>query len=250
MKSIEDFDVKKYRKHIYQLGKEMGIENEWELEAVLETFLEGAKEDGETKVACLTCGINFLLTELEHDCQEEDIWLHEYVQNTNKEVPPHLISKLKSKYPLQKGHELAFRGLNFLTKESYDVFMQSFKDGTYVTEELSSWSLSYDYAKRFARCIQKGTRINDSERAVAYEKMFEDSSIMTGYRGIILMADISKRHVLCDISDVSIGDMEEHEVILFPGRYEAYIAHEIEYESDVHTWTEQTIKEAREGAGI
>lgn len=250
MKTIEDFDVKKYRNYIYQLGKEKGIENEEDLEKVLSAFLEQEMKTGKTKVPCLTCGIKFPLSELEHDCQEEDIWLYQYVQNANKKVPTRLISKLKSKYPLQKENELAFRGLNFLTKESYDAFMESFQNGTYVSDELSSWSLSYDYAKRFARCIQKGTRINDSERVIAYEKMFQDSSFMTGYKGVILMADISKKHVLCDISDASIGDMDEHEVILFPGKYEAMIAHEMDYETGVHTWTAEKIEEARKGAGI
>lgn len=250
MKTIEDFDLKKYRKAIHQLGKESGITNENELESVLHLFLEESKEDGKTKVACLTCGIKFLLSNLEHDCQEEDIWLFQYVMNAQKEVPSQLISKLKLKYPLKPGNELAFRGLNFLTKASYDAFMEEFEKGMYVSDELSSWSLSYDYAKRFARCIQKGTRIEDAERLVAYEKMFHESSIMTGYKGVILMTDISKKQVLCDISDASIGYMDEQEVILFPGKYEAYIAHEMEYEADVHIWTEETIKEARDGAGI
>lgn len=250
MKTIEDFDVSKFRKYIYQLGKEKGIEGEEDLEKVLHAFLEEGKETGKTSVACLTCGIKFPLSNLEHACQEEDIWLYQYVLNARKEVPSQLISKIKKKYPLKPGHELVFRGLNFLTKASYEAFMKDFQDGNYVSDELSSWSLSYDYAKRFARCIQKGTRVEDDQRTLAYETMFRDASFMTGYKGVILMADISKSDVLCDISDASIGDLDEHEVILFPGNYKAFIAHEIEYEAGIYVWSDEKIKEAREGAGL
>ncbi|AJD93753.1 hypothetical protein JMA_44360 (plasmid) [Jeotgalibacillus malaysiensis] len=250
MKTIKDFDVKKFRNYIYRLGKESGIEREEDLEGILQAFLEEGKENGKTKVSCLTCGLQFPLSDLEHDCQEEDIWLYQYILSAKKSVPFHLISKIKMKYPLKAGNELVFRGLNFLTKESYERFMESLRDGVYVSDELSSWSLSYDYAKRFARCIQKGTRIDDAKRAVAYEKMFQDSAFMTGYKGVILMADISKKNVFCDISDTSIGDLDEKEVILFPGTYPAFIAHEIEYQPGVLTWTEAKMKEAKEGAGI
>jgi hypothetical protein len=246
MKTLHNFDVTTYRGMVYEIGREKGFDDEKELEKLLYFFLEQHKDTLETKVHCLTCGVKFHLNDYQHDCLEEDIWLFQYVQNSvyNKTVKSEHISKIKEKYPLKNGNTLAFRGINFQSIEEYDLFMEQAKQGSYDFQKISSWSLSYDYAKRFALCIQKGTRADDTIRLEELRKMNEEKANMTGYKGIVLMMDISKKMVLCDISEESIGNMSEHEIILFPGDYSFVIASETERAVGQTEWNDDLIQKA------
>lgn len=247
MKTFKDFDLSQYRKEVYKVGREQGLPEE-KLETFLDFFLEKAKDEMETKIHCLTCGVKFPLNDLQHDCQEEDIWLYHYVRNSveNKMLNKRFISKLKEKYPLKKGSSLAFRGINFRTKEEYDSFMNEIESGTYHFDTISSWSLNYSYAKRFARCMQKGTRIDDQVRKLELRDMYEKKANITGYKGVVLAIDLTKKMTLCDISDENIGSMNEYEVILMPGTYTVHIFGEIEKEIGNTEWDEEVIKRAEQ----
>lgn len=104
MKTIRDFDITQYRNIVYEIGKEKGF-SEDELEQVLAKLLEQAKNKLETKVHCLTCGIVFPLNNLQHECQDEDIWLFEYVKNSvqHKELNKRHISKKSIRYKEEIG---------------------------------------------------------------------------------------------------------------------------------------------------
>jgi hypothetical protein len=249
MKTYKDFDLRLYRDAIREEAKKQGKTlSEKQLEQVLEMFIEELKDQLETKVPCRTCGKRFPLNNLQHECQEEDIWLYQYVQNSakNKQINPKFISKLKEKYPLKKGHCIAFRGINFQTKEKYDAFMKEIENGTYTFKEISSWTLKYSYAKRFARCIQKGTRADDSIRKKELWNMFHEKSNITGYKGVILAIDLKKKMVLCDISEEGIGNMNEYEVILLPGTYPVFVAEVIDKEYGKIEWDKEIIQKAEQ----
>lgn len=247
MKTFRDFDLSQYRKEVYKVIKEKGLQEE-KLEKFLDYFLEKAKDEIETKVHCLTCGVKFPLNDLQHDCQEEDIWLYHYIRSSveNKELNKRFISKIKEKYPLKRGNVLAFRGINFRTREEYNSFRKEIELGTYSFDTISSWSLNYSYAKRFARCMQKGTRVNDEVRKCELRDMYEKKANITGYKGIVLAIDLTKKMTLCDISEANIGNMNEYEVILLPGTYRVHIFAEIEKEIGNTEWDEEIIKRAEQ----
>ncbi|PLS18864.1 hypothetical protein CVD28_00240 [Bacillus sp. M6-12] len=242
MKTFRDFDLSHYRKVVYEIGEEHGY-SEKKLEKLLDMLLEKGKDSMETKIHCLTCGVKFPLNDLQHDCQEEDIWLYQYVKNSveNKELKRGYLTKLRTKYPLRKGNRMAFRGINFQTKEEYETFIKEIESGTYEFKEISSWSLNYSYAKRFATHIQKGTRKNDHTRKEELRIMFEQKANITGYKGVVLAIDLKKSMVLCDISEEYIGSMDEKEIVLRPGTYPVYIFGEIEKEYGKE-WGEDVIQ--------
>jgi hypothetical protein len=247
MKTYKDFDLRLYRNALLEEAKKQGMKlSEKQLERLLHIFIEQSKDDLQTKVSCLTCGKRFPLKQLQHECQEEDIWLYQYIQNSanKKQLKPQYIRKLKEKYPLKKGNYIAFRGINFQTKEEYDSFMKEIENGTYTFKDISSWTLSYEYAKRFARCIQKGTREDDSIRKKELWNMYHEKSNITGYKGVILAIDLKKKMVLCDISEEGIGNMNEHEVILLPGTYPVFVAEVIDKEYGSTEWNKEIIQQA------
>jgi hypothetical protein len=247
MKTFRDFDLTEYRKIAFEIGIEKGFSNE-QCEKALDFMLEKGKDELTTEIHCLTCGVKFPLNNLQHECQEEDIWLYHYVKNSegNKQLKKQFISKLKAKYPLRKGNGLAFRGINFPTKESYELFMKEIELGTYHFDTISSWSLNYSYAKRFARCMQKGTKVDDSVRKTELRNMYNQKANITGYKGIVLGIDLTKKMTLCDISEENIGSMNEYEVVLLPGTYRVHVMTEIEKEIGNTEWDEEIIKRAEQ----
>lgn len=247
MKTFEDFNLDIFRKEIVKLGEKEGGLSEEKVEKLLFSFLNKAKDKLETKVACLTCGVGYRLNNLEHDCQDEDIWLNKYVKNSvlNKNLKSEFAERLQSKYPYDKKGYFAFRGINFKTKEQYDAFIEQSKTGHMTFETISSWSLSFEYAKKFACWTQQGTREADHMRKEEIMNMVKDKSNITGYKGLVLAFRPTPEMVLCDISSQNIGNMSEKEIILLPGTYKVEIARTIEKEVGNKIWSEKELKEAK-----
>lgn len=141
---------------------------------------------------------------------------------------------------------MAFRGINFKTEEEYDAFMKAVDSGVYTFEQISSWSLNYSYAKRFACCTQKGTRRDDNSRKQELRNMMKEKANITGYKGIVIGIDLEKKMVLCDISQEHIGSMNENEVVLLPGTYPVHILKVIKKEVGQIEWEEDVIRKAEQ----
>ncbi|WCK57112.1 hypothetical protein PP175_28395 (plasmid) [Aneurinibacillus sp. Ricciae_BoGa-3] len=237
MKTWRDFNVEQVIKLIRKSEKNITEER-------IEELMDDACELLTVNLSCLTCGKRFPMNNMQHKCKEEDIWLYQYIQNSvgNKQVKKEYLSLLKEKYPLHKGHDIAYRGINFKTHQEYRMFMESLKENSFTFKEITSWTLRHDYAVRFARCIQKGTRENDDIRKQEIRAMFNMKANITGYKGIILAIHLTKNKVLCDISKEGIGNMTEEEVILLPGTYQVVLNKIIDKELGKTDWNEENIR--------
>lgn len=244
-KTLLNFDLSLYRKVVYEACNDMGVSKK-EIDQELLALLEKHKDELKTKVPCLTCGVNFSLNNLQHECKEEDIWLFNYVKNSqSKNLYKKHASKLKKKYPLLK-ENIAFRGINFKTKRHYEKFVKEVKTtGKYNFEDISSWSLDYSYAKRFARFTQKGSIANDQIRKKEIIKMTNENSNITGYKGVILGINLQREIVLCDISREYIGGLNEQEVILLPGTYPVTVVEVID--KKLHKWNKEHVLQGISG---
>lgn len=230
LKRFNDFELKIVTDEIYKFYRESGYSDD-EIEELIPNSLEFIKDKMDIKVPCKYCGVKFPLNNLNHECEEEDIWLFSYTQNANdnKKLKRGYKTKLKRKYPLV-GSKLAFRGINFFNEEDFNKFMEECKRGTVEFKEISSWSKSYNTAKKFARCLQKGTSVDVEFIKAEIRKAVNEKSSITGYKGVILAIDLKRKDVLCDINGDGFGSFAEEEVILLPGTYEVNIVNILDKE--------------------
>lgn len=185
-----------------------------EFDLVMEKLINGGF--GDFKVSCLTCGVPYPLKALEHTCKEETIALAKYVRLGKKEeLTERLLNKLKELYPA-KGDSVLYRGLNFLTPEAYDSFMEKIEFTGYVSAEISSWSESKEVATSFAQFV-KGH--NKSVREAELSKMITEQSEITGFAGILLKMNATESSILCDLRGSGFGNMKEDEVLVLAGSY-------------------------------
>lgn len=238
MKTYKDFNVKPFKDVIVGMMNESGDEiTENSLREVFEKITEPIGEVANVYVCCLTCGIKFPINRLEHDCQDEDIWLYKYIKSSlNKDMPNDFKRKLNKKYPLTKSSEKVFRGINFERKEEYELFMKQLNNGKISFPTFTSWSKVYDQAWSFARFMKKGTRQNEEVRRRAFKEMIENQAFITGYKGIVISTVINENDSICDISEKGIGNLSESEVIVSSGMYSIEIVHEVEQLNGLIPW--------------
>lgn len=239
MKTYLDFNLQAIKKTMAKTFLEKGKKlSERELEALLSSMMKDKENIPPISVPCLTCGKAYPLNQLEHDCQEEDIWLFKYISSSQgtKEIPRGYKGNLRAKYPLLHRKAMVFRGINFDTKEQYDSFMAKVSGGTYLFPHISSWTLDFSKAVSFARFVMKGTRETEDVRRRALMKMIEEKANITGYKGVILGTNVTKGMTLCDISQEGIGGMDEEEIILLPGNHTVTIIKEIDRIEGLSEW--------------
>ncbi len=158
-----------------------------------------------------------------------DKWLKDYTyQNLDKWPSSSTLLALKQRYPVDTD-ETVYRGMNFLTKEEFDKFMQTIENGNLRISSISSWSPNRDEAKRFS--ITRPTYFLNHALMQAEDKKSKEGEYMIGYRGVILSTSNIKGKGI-DVRKSRLG--HESEVILEPGIYAVEIEEVKPFKDTIH----------------
>lgn len=109
-----------------------------------------------------------------------------------------------------------YRGLNFETKEQYDKFVSSIKNGKIHFKNISSWSTNKDEASSFAITRPSYMEFMDSENMKSISMARKNHEHVVGYRGIILETKIEPNTGI-DVRRSKFS--KESEIILPSGDY-------------------------------
>ena len=148
-------------------------------------------------------------------------WLEDYVYEIPRKVMFDYDHKeyLLGTYPYDGG--VLYRGLNFSTKELYNKFLESTKNGTELkTTRLTSWSTNLDTAEHFSI-----TRVSDIFSNASLDsslKMQSSKDYMTGFQGVVLKLHCKPNQGI-DISKHKEFNRGEAEVLLDEGTYKIEI---------------------------
>jgi hypothetical protein len=147
-------------------------------------------------------------------------FLKKYVDNPiNRWLSAERFDNILSYFPYQGGK--LYRGMNFLTQESYEKFLADLQDGVVKTSSITSWTRSVDTASQFA--ITRPTYYLNAELAAAETAREKAGEHMIGYRGVILSTTVPAG-VGIDVNQSGVG--AEDEIILPAGDYKIQIAKE------------------------
>lgn len=109
-----------------------------------------------------------------------------------------------------------YRGLNFETKEQYDEFVSSIKNGKVHFKRISSWSPDKSEATSFAITRPSYMEFMDSDNMKAISLARKNHEHVVGYRGIILKTKIEPNTGI-DVRRSKFS--KESEIILPAGTY-------------------------------
>lgn len=113
-----------------------------------------------------------------------------------------------------------YRGLNFSTKEAYDLFMDSIANGYLLTKSYSSWSPSKQVASNFARTRPSYMEFMDEENMKLISLQRKQAERVVGYRGVILKTRVRQGQGI-DFRKTSYG--KEAEILLDKGSYKVSV---------------------------
>lgn len=113
-----------------------------------------------------------------------------------------------------------YRGLNFATKEAYDLFMDNISYGYLLTKSYSSWSPSKQVASNFARTRPSYMEFMDTENMKLISLQRKQSERIVGYRGVILKTRIRQDQGI-DFRKTGYG--KEAEILLDKGSYKVSV---------------------------
>lgn len=119
-----------------------------------------------------------------------------------------------------------YRGLNFATKEEYDNFMKSIRNGVIDNKSCSSWSPNRNEAEIFAITRPSYMEFMDPENMALISKQGKESERIVGYRGVLLRTRI-KPNTGIDLRRTEFA--KESEIILGPGSYKVKVEDILSY---------------------
>jgi hypothetical protein len=143
-------------------------------------------------------------------------WLRKYTyEGIDKWPSESIVKQLVNRYPI-KEDTVVYRGMNFSTKEDWDLFYNNLKDNkeTLNCSGVSSWSTSVETAEQFALTkpsyfLSKGT-LHD------YGIAQKTGERLSGYRGIIISTTL---HAGQGIDVNASQHAHESEIIALSGEY-------------------------------
>lgn len=145
-------------------------------------------------------------------------WIAKYTyEGMDKWPSKDILEKAVRKYPVAD-NTVVYRGMNFYTKEKFDEFMETVKEGKVTFNSITSWSPDRQQAQQFA--ITQPTYFLNHEVMRAHDRMHKEREILAGYRGIILKTTINAGQGI-DVNKSKVG--HENEIIVVPGEYEVEI---------------------------
>jgi hypothetical protein len=164
--------------------------------------------------------------------------INDQMRDTNKIRDP--IKRAIAKYVLDPYHSFAvaavihdaikeygndepitiYRGLNFSSREDYDSFMKSIKNGSIAPESITSWSPSKKQALIFAKTKPSYMEFMSASSWAEISAQSKAKERITGYRGILLKTEIAAGAGL-DVQKTGYG--AESEIILPAGTYQVEI---------------------------
>lgn len=151
------------------------------------------------------------------DLEDYDAALSAYTLNPIESYKVYkYFDELMHHYSNQKPATL-YRGLNFETKEQYDTFISSIKNGKIHFKNISSWSTNKSEASSFAITRPSYMEFMDSDNMKAISKARKNHEHVVGYRGIILETKIQS-NVGIDVRRSKFS--KESEIILPAGNYD------------------------------
>jgi hypothetical protein len=143
-----------------------------------------------------------------------DEWLKRYTYDSVGIYPGEdVLQELLAWYPFEGG--VLYRGLNFLSRETWEAFLETTENGTVLeAESITSWAKSESTAHQFS--VQRPTYFLDKELKEAESQKRQNNDYMVGHAGAILKITLPE-NVAVDVTKSRYE--KEDEVILPPGKY-------------------------------
>lgn len=135
--------------------------------------------------------------------------LRDYTRNEVNIYSESIYNEIKLKYA-NKNKMTVYRGINFTTKEEYEIFLKEFKENKgYQSFSAAGFAKTYETALDFSSTTK--TYFPTLEVMIEDSKRREFKESMSGYIGVILTAEVE----IGDVVDVNLSDEGIEDEVLF-----------------------------------
>lgn len=149
-------------------------------------------------------------------------WLSKYVhEGLDKWPNENILRDLLRKYS-NKEDMIIYRGLNFISKEDYENFINKLRENNFIlqTNGISSWSNNKETAKQFSVTQPTYFILSNPALFKRENEKTQNKERLSGYRGVILETKI-KANTAIDVRRSRSG--AEEEIILLKGSYKVKV---------------------------